>query len=286
MKKILFFYCCVTILFCSLQNKAKDFDAHAYAQGNFIQECLAFKILDEYEIDTHGKTILDVGCGTGNITYMLAQTADFIDGIDPSFNMISYAQEHYGNKNNLEFHRTSIEDFTPQKLYDVIVSFFCFHWIKDKKAAFEKVFDSLSQDGIFVATIISASDPIRNDLKTFNEVKNEWAIRYNIPLDEDSSGSFYNSDEEIITFIAQSGLTLQSYKYHTFQTPLKSKDDLKKIYSFWVPYMPFLQHVSHEQKDLFFNEFVERLSVTLEQDDNGNLLYPSFFKIIVAKKEI
>jgi SAM-dependent methyltransferase len=54
-----------------------------------------------------GMRILDVGCGPGKTTELLhemIQPVGSIIGIDFSETRISYAREHYGGKNSIEFH--------------------------------------------------------------------------------------------------------------------------------------------------------------------------------------
>ena len=54
-----------------------------------------------------GMRILDVGCGPGKTTallYEMIQPGGSIIGIDFSETRISYAKEHYGGKNGIEFH--------------------------------------------------------------------------------------------------------------------------------------------------------------------------------------
>lgn len=65
--------------------------------------------------------ILDVGCGVGVLTALLAEHADKTIGIDPSANSIDIARENY--RVRADFLRSSIEEFShPLWKFDAIVA--------------------------------------------------------------------------------------------------------------------------------------------------------------------
>ena len=68
-------------------------------------------------------TILDIGCGNGNISYQLAKSGHKVTGIDISEETILFAQKNYGSTPGLEFKIIDIESFNPveSEKYDVIV---------------------------------------------------------------------------------------------------------------------------------------------------------------------
>lgn len=71
-----------------------------------------------------GKQVLDVACGLGLGSALLAETADRVFGVDLDQEAITYAQKQYQNKSNLTFQvgdatKLSFQD----NVFDVIVSF-------------------------------------------------------------------------------------------------------------------------------------------------------------------
>jgi trans-aconitate methyltransferase len=260
-----------------------DFDAQAYAQGNFIQQNSALKIIAEYNIPLAGKTILDVGCGTGNITDILAQEALFIDGIDASPSMIAYAKEHYENKNNINFHLVSVEDFTPQKQYDLVVSFFCFHWIDNEKAAIQTIASSLRQGGLFVEVTEDGTNQTPIEIEIFKELQNEWSQKY--PVQEIVGVYYDKSDENSLLTLEENGLSPIVYTTSFLVDPIKNHEELRKIYAFSFLSLPALQDFSQQDKEAFFDQFLNRLAKRLEKDEDGNLLLPTVIKIIIAQKQ-
>lgn len=72
------------------------------------------------------KAILDIGTGTGIIALMLAQRSSAkIDAIDICKDACSQAKENFSQSKwnkRLNVHHTSVQNFFPLKIYDVIVS--------------------------------------------------------------------------------------------------------------------------------------------------------------------
>ena len=69
-----------------------------------------------------GKKVLDVACGSGLGSFLLAHKAEQVLGIDLSEEVIAYARERYSLP-NLQFEAADIFDYhLPQASFDVIVS--------------------------------------------------------------------------------------------------------------------------------------------------------------------
>src|SRR5688572_21669855 len=70
------------------------------------------------------KIVLDIACGEGYGTNMLADKADHIHAVDINANAIEHASKVYGTKKNISFTTGSVENIPlPDKSVDVIVSF-------------------------------------------------------------------------------------------------------------------------------------------------------------------
>lgn len=66
-----------------------------------------------------GKSVLDVGCGIGYGTNLISSIADEAEGIDISEEAISECKLNYYNK----FTVSSIEEYEPDELFDVVTCF-------------------------------------------------------------------------------------------------------------------------------------------------------------------
>src|SRR5690606_31544086 len=131
-KKYIIAGCLSIILFlhCIEQDNQtpREWNAAEYAQENALQYKSALYFLAHNNIHIKNKRILDVACGTGEISAFLAQQAELVDGFDASNNMIEWAQNHIiSEKNNISFTQSCVEDFYTDKQYDLATMFFCFH---------------------------------------------------------------------------------------------------------------------------------------------------------------
>ena len=102
-----------------------------------------------------GCKVVDLGCGPGNYTYRLAEKVGpkgKVIGVDPDVERIKIASEKWVRE-NLSFVVGDGENY-PDDQYDLIFSHYAIHWIKDKRATFEKAYKSLRPGGqfAFVAT--------------------------------------------------------------------------------------------------------------------------------------
>ncbi len=95
-----------------------------------------------------GERILDLGCGTGQLTEKIALTGAFVYGIDSSLSMIAKAQSNY---HYLNFAVADARNFQVDEPLDAVFSNAVLHWIKEPDAVINCVKKSLKPGGRFVA---------------------------------------------------------------------------------------------------------------------------------------
>lgn len=95
----------------------------------------------------NGERILDLGCGTGYLTHLIAKTGPRITGIDNSPAMIERAQAMYPD---LDFRLMSATDLHFDTPFDAVFSNATLHWVLDKECAVEQVAQVLKPGGRFV----------------------------------------------------------------------------------------------------------------------------------------
>jgi SAM-dependent methyltransferase len=96
------------------------------------------------------KKVLDLGCGTGYGSNVMAKVARKVVGVDISKEAIIYANEHF-NTRKVSFHsedcaRLGLAD----KSFDVVVSFEVIEHIKDYTALIKEAKRVLTNNGIFI----------------------------------------------------------------------------------------------------------------------------------------
>lgn len=79
------------------------------------------RLLDELLPDTRGRTLLDVGCGTGRLARHFAALGAHVVGIDFSAATIALAREQSGGCNP-EYRVQSVFDLADAAAYDIVIS--------------------------------------------------------------------------------------------------------------------------------------------------------------------
>ncbi|MBO8156014.1 MAG: class I SAM-dependent methyltransferase [Bacillaceae bacterium] len=125
------------------------------------------------------ETIVDLGCGTGEITLRLAGKGFRMTGVDLSSDMLSVAaQKSFEQNLSIQWVKQDIRKLDTPIKYDLAISF-CdvFNYLTEEEQllnAFKRVFESLQEDGMFLFDVHSRS--YINDFlagKTFAEVYDE-----------------------------------------------------------------------------------------------------------------
>ena len=100
-----------------------------------------------------GKKVLDLSCGEGYGSLMLAEESCEVIGIDIDENTIRHASTKYVKK-NLEFIIGSMSDIPikDEKLFDVIVCFEAIEHIEDHDGLMKEVKRLLKADGVFIVS--------------------------------------------------------------------------------------------------------------------------------------
>jgi SAM-dependent methyltransferase len=95
--------------------------------------------------------VLEVGCGTGNITEFLTKRADEVVGIDPVARFIDRFRTRFAGRSEVDSHRCTLEDLTPPTkdpaCFDTVVSCNVFEHIEDHVAALKQAARHLRPGG-------------------------------------------------------------------------------------------------------------------------------------------
>ena len=94
-----------------------------------------------------GERILDLGCGSGQLTAKIAESGAEVWGIDQSAEMIAEARRNFPD---LQFEVGDAASFTVPKPFDAIFSNAALHWVKDAEGVAASVARALLPGGRFV----------------------------------------------------------------------------------------------------------------------------------------
>ena len=101
--------------------------------------------------------ILDLGCGTGNLTQrILEQFPDAqIDALDLSEDILEESRKRFANKSNMNYLQADFKSMNlPHGNYDLVMSSIARHHVEDpfKLKLYTEVYQSLKKGGIFIFT--------------------------------------------------------------------------------------------------------------------------------------
>ena len=106
------------------------------------------------EKNLKGKTVLDLGCGTGTISNYLTHKGFSVIGIDSSEEMLEIAKAKVcGN-----FYKKGLENFSFNEEFDTIVSHDAINHLLDENAlkkCFQNCYNSLKKDGLLLFNVLT-----------------------------------------------------------------------------------------------------------------------------------
>ncbi len=94
-----------------------------------------------------GERVLDLGCGTGQLTAEIAQAGAEAVGIDASPEMIATARRNFPQ---VQFEVANVSSLTYTNEFDAGVSNAALHWVRDQPGAISSIAHALKPGGRFV----------------------------------------------------------------------------------------------------------------------------------------
>ena len=156
------------------------------------------------------QTMLDVGCGTGEITHRLHREGFQMTGVDLSADMLTVAQQK-DPRSNIEWLQQDMTTLEGMNGYDCVISY-CdvFNYLTEDlqvQSAFDHIYNSLDAGGLFLFDVHSI-DHIQEDLSgaTFAEVRDDVSYIWFCDPGEQS-----NSVVHDLTFFVQNGKDYQRF---------------------------------------------------------------------------
>uniref|UniRef100_T1KKC5 Methyltransferase type 11 domain-containing protein n=2 Tax=Tetranychus urticae TaxID=32264 RepID=T1KKC5_TETUR len=198
-------------------------DPQLYDKSNGLQKKDSEYLLKRLEKDFQNvspKVIVDIGCGTGNITKMIYSSFpdSRIIGFDCSEKMIEFARENYSTS-NLNFHcgnicadweELSVNLDIEAESVDVVTSTFCLHWVTNTAKAMENINKMLKPGGKCYLLMFSWSPifPLQEQI-TYQEPWYELFQKLEVPMDHEKPKYATKPQSDIKSELARRASTSQ-----------------------------------------------------------------------------
>ncbi|MCG3163376.1 MAG: putative trans-aconitate 2-methyltransferase [Acidobacteria bacterium] len=161
--------------------------------------------------------ILDIGCGTGHLTRLIADSGARVIGLDSSPQMIESARQNYPD---IEFMLADASDFALDAKFDAVFSNATLHWVTRAEEAVACISRALVRGGRFVAEF-GGKGNTANVIAAVRESIRELTRR------EIQHGWYYPSIGEYAALLEKHGLAVRYAHLFDRPTKLEGEDGMR-----------------------------------------------------------
>jgi trans-aconitate 2-methyltransferase len=193
--------------------------------------------------------ILDIGCGTGKLTFELARLASkgSVIGIDPSEDMLEKARKTYDGIGNVSFALLAAESMAFAGRFDLAFSNSALQWVRNQQIALELIHRSLKDGGRITFQL-----PARNFCKEFfgyagnaitllgfEKYFNNWQKPWYLP-----------DTEGYVSILTKAGFGRINVFYRDYRIVF---DSVNGVIDWWTSagLRPYLDMLPHKEQEYF-----------------------------------
>ncbi|PSL46793.1 trans-aconitate methyltransferase [Chitinophaga niastensis] len=218
-----------------------------------------------------GEVILDLGCGTGELTAQLAEKGAQVTGIDASAAMIESARAHYPN---ITFEVGDATTFSLPVQFDGIFSNATLHWVREKEKAIARMYAQLKKGGRLVIEM-GGKGNVQSILITLEKVMQQKGYTY-VPF------WYFPSPAEYTTLLEKAGFKID--RVHFFDRPSKLVDPATGIIDWLEMFGHYLfTNVPEKDKNAILQQVQQELAPQIMKDGD---LYADYVRLRVAATKI
>lgn len=226
-------------------------DKHAFVSkyGNSLVELLA---------PQRGEKILDLGCGTGDLTNKLYEYGAEVIGIDKSENMVKQAISKYPH---IPFAVQDAIDLQFHSKFDAVFSNATLHWVKPPIKALKGIYQSLKQGGRFCAEFGG-----KGNVQTITDEIIQQIKEAGYEFQAEQFPWFYPSIGEYTTLMEDAGFNVTFAQHYERPTQLDGENGLKN----WIHMFGnmLFDGIPEEKKKQIIENVEKNLKDNLYQDGN------------------
>lgn len=257
-----------------------DLDADAYARFATNQFARGKKMLDELELQGT-EAILDIGCGPGTLTRLLAEKVPHgrVVGIDASASMIELAKAQAIP--NASFSVMDATKMPFEDTFDLVFSNSVFHWIEDQEGLLKAVKRALKQGGLLRAQFMGRSGSTLRDVARFLCQQDPYRAYL-----QDFRWPRVNFDEQTYRDLLSRVGGLQDVSVWEEKSENVFEDE--EHYKGWLSSMHrkiYTEPLPESLREPFFSAFVERALGLIQRRKDGRLLFGPGLRLCVRARK-
>jgi trans-aconitate 2-methyltransferase len=210
-----------------------------------------------------GERVLDLGCGTGQLTAEIAAAGAEVVGIDHSEEMVAQARRNFPH---LRFEPGDARSFSLDEPFDAVFSNAVLHWVKPAEPAVARIWHALKPGGRFVAEF-GGHGNVRRICEALAGVLREQGMG----SFEDLSPWYFPTIGEYAGLLERQGFDVTFATLFDRPTALEGESGMRD----WVRMFGgvFLDRVAPPDREKFLDEMERRLRPTLFYDGRWHADY-------------
>ncbi|MEK3884555.1 methyltransferase domain-containing protein [Paenibacillus sp. PL2-23] len=242
-------------------------------QLGFISE-YGMELLDWLQ-PKRGESILDLGCGTGDLTFEIAQSGASVMGMDASVDMIRRAKEKIPD---ILFHVGDGQQFNVDIPMDAVFSNAAFHWMKDAEGVLHSVWQALKPGGRLVAEF-GGKDNVKAIVNAMTDV---LTAQYGIDA-ASRNPWFFPSLAQYCQLLESQGFTVRAAHY--FERPTRLPEGRAGMLGWLAQFGDdFFQGLSQDEIHAACSRISDKAMETLSKGDE---VYADYRRLrVIAEKPI
>ncbi len=203
-----------------------------------------------------GENILDLGCGTGDLTEQISQSGAKVIGIDSSAEMIETAK---GKFPEIDFRQADAIDFEINLEFDAVFSNAVLHWVLEPDKVIKQVYSHLKNGGRFVAEMGGAGN-----IKTVTDALRETFIKHGFTENAEVNFWYFPLVGEYTSKLEQQNFRVIYAEHYDRPTELKGENGIKDWFKMFGS--RFFEGISELEQDEILEEVQNNLKDVLLKD--------------------
>lgn len=238
--------------------------ASEYQKNSELQWDWAMESLEKFSFNSNDK-VLDVGCGDGKITALIARqiSQGVVVGMDISQKMIKQASSNF-KEGNLMFFQGNANAIPFKEQFSKVTSFCTLHWVLDQKNALNSMRDCLKQGGIMLLVLPGKAS---NNLASISEniANSEKWSKYFPSFKQERVYFTLNEYEELLKEVDLEVISILETESVTFYANKLALID-------WIkPLVNFIDHLEPNLQRRFIEDIADQMLLNDPMASDGSI---------------